>query len=327
MNPAESISTRICGAVTRNPLYGFLPVGRGSLLRLARTSRREAERTTAPSRLQRWGRALWRLPLVKDGCFYGVAFAGLLPTVPLSFPAFNDVNTSRLVLTTLWMVEASTLALSIAIIVFALQSFANSAPGAGSLKQVVEDSHLLWLIRLGIAGLLLDGAVLAGLRGSPVGWAATWAFAVSGASLPMLPVALRWALTSIDPNALHLRRLRRLRGRVEAAVEAQMLELLARGHLGKWAEDSNFTVEPLLRQVPSGWQPVPAPRGARVIDVNLARLDRLSTLATLGTSPTKALLFVQLGDRVQAGSALCALPPDATARQLCSAASAFRLRR
>lgn len=326
MNRIESISTQICGALTRHPLYGFLPVGPGSLLRRARSSRREAEHITAPSRVQRWARTLWRLPLLKDGCFYGVALAGLLPTIPFSFPAFNDVTTSRLVLSTLWMVEASTLALSIAIIVFALQSFANSAPGAGSLKEVVEDSHLLWLIRLGIAGLLIDGAVLAGLRGSPVGWPATWAFAVSAASIPTLPVALRWALTSIDPNALHVRRLRRLRSRVEAAVEAQMLEVLARGHLGKWAEDSNFTVESMLRQVPAGWHPVPAPRGARVVDLNLVRLNRLSTTATLGPRQTKALLFVQLGDRVQAGSALCALPPESTARQLCTAASAFRLR-
>lgn len=259
--------------------------------------------------------------------FYAFAIAGLWSPVTMTVPLLTDAAKGPQFISTLWTVEASTIALSIAVIVFALQSIVTASPGSGSLKEVVEDSHLLWLIRLGIAGLLLDGLVLLGVGpGAPTGWPATWACLLSLASIPALGIAIRFSLTSVDPGILHIRRLRRLRSRVDEAVRDEMLQRLAQAHLTTWADSNAVTAELLVRQVPLGWTPVAAPRDGIVADVKLSRFEHLTQRVMLGQRQTSALVFVSIGSLVQRGRPLCALPPAASALEQCRARSAFRVR-
>lgn len=327
MQRLEWIVSTPCRIWARSVAFAFSPVLHGSLARRARRSRRHLEQTPWWRRFTRHLATAWTGPGVSTGSFYALIIAALWSPLHAEIPALSDAKDAGAFLATIWTVEASILALSIAVIVFALQLFVSSAPGVGSLAEVARDSRLLWFIHLGIGGLLVDGLVLLHVGpDAPAKWPATWAAVVSMVSIPGLGAAVTMSLRAVDPGTLHQRRLARLVDRVNASVRDQMLERLATAHLDLWASTAHANVDLLLGNVPEGWITVDAPRTGSIADINLSRLASLKTLGQLGPNQFRVLLHVNIRSRVRQGRALCALPPGTGPFEICRASTAFRVR-
>lgn len=208
----------------------------------------------------------------------------------------------------MWQVNAAAVALSIAIVVLALEIFSSRL--AGSLRENLRATALLPIAYLGAAALLLTGVVLVEairpLRGGP----ATWAAGVSGLSLGLLPVLFGRSSSVVDPDVIQRRRARHAVANARAAVARSLFDRVAYRRLVDLCGDAPISLDIFLRP--------PAPAGARIIraaqsgtveDINLywlARLARLSESATMGASVS---LTVKVGDRVSNGSSLLVLPP------------------
>jgi hypothetical protein len=74
-------------------------------------------------------------------------------------------------LTVLWQVDGAALGLSLAVLVFAFQAYAQS-PYGGSLSEFASDTAAMWIVFIGLTSLFVDGLALLGVgRGGSEGWA------------------------------------------------------------------------------------------------------------------------------------------------------------
>src|SRR2546423_20416 len=146
-----------------------------SLRRLARREQARLEDAPGLTRLRRLvAGPLWKLTHHRGWALLlalpaiGIAF---LP-ISLSLNPFEQQNDAKSILQVLWQVEASAVALSLAVVVFILDSVykARRRPSLGSLA---EGIGLPAIFYADVYALVLTGMVLMGAgEGAPAGWAA-----------------------------------------------------------------------------------------------------------------------------------------------------------
>ncbi len=224
----------------------------------------------------------------------------------LSF--FEEPTEAAEFLRTLWQVEASVLALSIAVIIFAFQAVSSSRYRI-KLYEFAEDVHLFPVFYVGIVGLVVDGLVLLGFgNGAPAGGAASWAIIVSGSSFPLLALLFTNTVRALDPDELHRRRLVRMREEVSRAVEQEIFERIALNLLEHRCQAAGIEFRPFLSDSPSpGSKEITAPLNGYVSDIDLRKLQ---SLTEGGLSGVKLLVYV--GARVAEGQTILILPSVAT---------------
>jgi hypothetical protein len=230
-------------------------------------------------------------------------------------------------LRTLWQVEASVLALSIAVIIFAFQAISSPESGL-ELYEFAEDTHLFPIFYLGIVGLILDGYVLLGFgSGAPGGGAALVATCVSGLAFPLLAWVFAGTIGALAPEQLQRRRIKRFRRAARSAVEQEVFERIALNLLEQKCEQMAIDFQPLYAGSPTpGSHEVTAPTGGSVRDINLRRLRFLAYLVRRG-GQARVSLQMRVGSRVFEGRTVIVLPPHAgkLARRL--APWVFRIRK
>src|SRR5215203_5063286 len=117
--------------------------------------------------------------------------------IPLSL--FNSPGDAAEFLRTLWQVEASVLALSITVIIFAFE--AVSSRHNIKLYEFAEDVHLFPVFYAGVVGLIVNGLTLLSLaNGASAGSAVSWAVLVSGLAFPLLAWLFASTVRVLDPD-------------------------------------------------------------------------------------------------------------------------------
>jgi hypothetical protein len=223
---AERMRRRLKSLVDR--LRRLLPGS--SLVREAKREQVRAGRIAKTERAVGWTKAraraafetsryafLWIL-LVGLAGLYLVPSEVRLWRLDLRLSFFEGPTEAAQFLRTLWQVEASVLALSIAVIIFAFQAVSASRHNI-KLYEFAEDVHLFPVFYVGVVGLIVDGLVLLGFgNGAPAGGAASWAVVVSGSTFPLLALLFTRTVRALDPDELHRRRLARIREEAHRAA-------------------------------------------------------------------------------------------------------------
>jgi hypothetical protein len=244
----------------------------------------------------------------------GLAGLYLIPSevrlwqVRLRLSFFESANEAAEFLQTLWQVEASVLALSITVIIFAFQAVSTSRQNI-KLYEFAEDVHLFPVFYVGVVGLIVDGLVLLGFdNGAPAGGAASWAVVVSGSTFPLLALLFTRTVRSLDPDELHRRRLARIREEAHRAAEQEIFERFARDLLERRCSEAGIELRLFLAgSPPAGSREIAAPLSGHVRDIDP---KRLKSLTEGGLSGVKLLVYV--GASVAEGQTIIVLPPSAT---------------
>jgi hypothetical protein len=159
--------------------------------------------------------------------------AGLL-VIPAPYnPCFGPFRSSTHAdefLRTMWQVEAGALALSLTVIVFAVQSYAAAVRGryGASLRRFIRASRLEVIYQLGVLALVTDGAVLVGYgHDGTAGWAGLCATGLSLLSVALLPGTLTNALRSAENDMVRRLRQAALTEAVRDQVRREARQVLA----------------------------------------------------------------------------------------------------
>lgn len=210
---------------------------------------------------------------------------------------FHDLQLREL-LTALWQVEATTIALVVAASLFAFESLTRQRSNI-PLAEYANRSHLLHFLMLGSAGLLAIPVVLFATLGLPAPTASFAAVAISLSGLASLPGFFMRAMKVTHPSWLRKERLADIREAATALVRHEAFELVGFHELSKWARGCQIVVS----QVPSGNHlhvaETAKARGV-VVDIDL---DRLESFAR-EVGPQKVVVSTWLNEHIREGKAL-----------------------
>lgn len=246
--------------------------------------------------------------------FVGLAGLYLIPSEVrfwrwrLRLGLFDRPTEAAEFLRTLWQVEASVLALSIAVIIFAFQAVSASRHNI-KLYEFAEDVHLFPIFYIGLVGLIVNGLVLLGFgNGAPRGGAALWVTVVSGAAFPLLAWLFTRTIRALDPDELHRGRLARIREEVDRAVEQEIFKRFAQAILEHRCNEAGIELRLFLSgSPPADSIEIVAPGSGHVRDINV---KKLKSLTEGGLSGVK--LLVNVGVTVAEGQTILVLPPSTT---------------
>jgi hypothetical protein len=271
----------------------------------------------------RWAKAHWR-----DRTYFliGALWAGLIfVPFPNDWNPFATTAAAEAWLRTLWQVEAAALALSLAIIVFAVQAYRSTNQDRyGALGRYIRASWLQEGYEQGVVALLITAVVLAGAgHGGAAGSAGAIAGLACLVSVFVLPPLLRGALRTSRRDFLREER----EDRLTAAVSEQVEHDVAARHgfllLTELAAVEPIKVDPFGR--PQGDTPmnaIAANAVGSVADINLLRLIRLARHVRDAGGVT---LTTRMNDYVGERSQLLLLPTDTGERDVWRARRAVKL--
>jgi hypothetical protein len=308
------------------PLQRWLALG--SLARLARWRARREEGHSRPATLVlgrwRWTRDHWR-----NRTYYLLAafWTGLIfVPFPNDWNPFGTTEDAEGFLRTLWQVEAAALALSLAIIVFAVQAFRSASQERyGALRRYIRASWLQEGYEQGVVALLITAVVLIGAgHGGPAGSAGAVAGLASFLSVFVLPPLLNGALRTSRRDFLSEER----ESRLTAAVSEQVDQDVAARH-GFLLITELEAAEPIKLDLfarAKGDTPMNAllaNSAESVADINVLRLIRLARRLRDSGGVT---LITRLNDYVGMRSQLLLLPAAASERDVRRAGRIVKLR-
>lgn len=241
----------------------------------------------------------------------------------LSIGALSDEQRASDFLGTLWQVLAGALGLSVALVVVAYQVFASGVVGA--LRRSIQESGLLPLLYVGIAALIVDGLVLLQVRGMPIKGVALWATFVSGLGLLLLPVLFARATRAIDVAEIQRARAAIADDEVQASVDQDAFDRIAFLIVRDLTNNAPIDLQLFLApRVQPEWRIIRSSRVGHVIDIDAWRLGRLARFLE-HRQAGRVILGVRIGQRVDIGSTLLALPPNLPERFATLAAKVCRV--
>jgi len=245
------------------------------------------------------------------------ALFALLVAIPFpdpNFGPFEKLKSAEQFLRTLWQVEAAALALSLTIIVFAVQAYRSSTREryGGTLRRFIRASFLQEGYELGVISLLLLAVVLMGFgHGGPSGSAGLVAVGASLFSIATLPPLLSRALKTTHNDFFHEERSARLALAVQRQVDHEVEARLGMLLLSRLSAVKAVDLKLFGGQAQGPEVEIPAGRDGLVADIRLSRLLRLARrLASAG----RLQLRVRLAQYVGAEFSVLVLPRAATTR-------------
>jgi hypothetical protein len=235
-------------------------------------------------------RALGR-PAVVLGVSLVVGIGLLFLPIDYHFEALSHASEARDFLSTLWQVEAGTIALTLSLILVAFEAIWRGR-FRGSVRRFAEEVGLLYAVAAAFVSLVTIGVCLLGWgEGAPAGWAATWTVCLSGVAYAAIPVVLIRTLLLMNPSTVHERRLAQIRGEVHDAVDEEAFERLAYGELNERAErESSLDLQPILvGEVDGGLIPLESSKAGIVSDIRIGRIARMARDLQKGDEKTLVL--------------------------------------
>jgi hypothetical protein len=196
----------------------------------------------------------------------------------VAFGAFAKEASATDFLSTLWQVEAGTIALTLTLILVAFEAIWRGR-FRGSVRRFADEVWLLYAVAAAFVSLIAIPVTLLGWgKGAPEGWAATWAVCLSALAFGAVPIVLVRTLLLMNPAALHERRLQQIRGEVHDAVDKEAFERLAYDELKTRAEEmSALDFAPMLIWTPrENLVAVEAVAAGVVKDIRIGLLARIA---------------------------------------------------
>jgi hypothetical protein len=299
--------------------------------------RREAAEMLEPkARWERWRERVTRLlaehrrlGIVPYRLIFAVLFlpaplkAFGVDTSALYFGPFESVKTGEAFLQTLWQVVAAAVGLTVAMVAFAFEAFLGSEQRqfGGSFGAYARETGVLLIVRLGVAALILDGAVLLGIgEGAPAGWAAMWATLIAAVTLLGVLSVIERTVRSLAPEQLVKARRRRLDRVVELALRNQLMGQAAEVIL---REGNDLAVERTL--VASGGKRIRSGRAGALVDVRIGTLGRIAVRHASPGAPVKLRTLIGLGQEITEETEVAVLPSDLPPRLRRRVRRAFRI--
>lgn len=277
------------------------------LLAQAERARRRAVTERSWSRPLGRARAAGHHSLAYIGGLVVLLFIALLPIDVPRPPFLRDrPSDGGDFLRAAWQVSATVVALTTAVVVFALQVLASNPRRGITLRDFAESSRLLRVLESGSIGLVLAGAVLLGWGSGPAeGWATLVSTLVLTGPVLLLPWAFRDTVSALDPSALERLRQQRIRSAVQRQVDHLVLLEAARHELTNWLAQHRVEL-PLSRlgHPSPGSSFARALRSGYVADLDLPALGRLAAAAGSG----RVRLLVELDSQVESGQAVLEYP-------------------
>lgn len=300
-----------------------------SVRRLARRERRRSLELSRRDRVNESWHSIVRTLGSPAIVLAGSLLLGLAPLfIPLNVAVrgLDDEQSARDFLSTLWQVEAGTIALTLTLILVSFEVIWRNR-FRGSARRFAEEVWLLYAVAAAFVSLIVIAVVLLGWgRDAPGGWAATWAVSVSAIAFAAVPIALLRTLLLMNPATVHERRRQQIRGEVNDAVDEDAFERLAASELRRRAEqvpELDFT--PLLfGQRPPNVVGIAATKAGVVQDIKIGRLTRLARKLERedGHPP---IVAAYLGGYVPRGEELALLADSASRWQRWRARRAFSI--
>ena len=256
--------------------------------------------------LRRKAQSRWCLPLIP-----ALVVAPIFLPLSYAAPQLDEDSAARSFLQALWQVEATVIALSVAVIIFAAETFgASRGIGGFSLREFVRETRLLFVFWLGLGGLAAIGLTLAGLgEGAPSGWAATWSAVLGTVTAAAIAYLLDRTLTVSDVDRQLEIQLAQTKRLIAADTERRILERVALVHLDVWCRAHAAELNVVLARGPGANETaIPAPVAGTVFDVRLRRLARILARQPEATPDSPARLQVRLGSPVAVGNPLLVVP-------------------
>jgi hypothetical protein len=258
-------------------------------------------------------RALGR-PAVVLGVSLVVGIGLLFLPIDYHFEALSHASEARDFLSTLWQVEAGTIALTLSLILVAFEAIWRGR-FRGSVRRFAEEVGLLYAVAAAFVSLVTIGVCLLGWgEGAPAGWAATWTVCLSGVAYAAIPVVLIRTLLLMNPSTVHERRLAQIRGEVHDAVDEEAFERLAYGELNERAErESSLDLQPILvGEVDGGLIPLESSKAGIVSDIRIGRIARMARDLQKGDEKT-LVLATAVGQYISRDSPLTFISSSASA--------------
>jgi len=280
---------------------------------------REVVKLGAPAGWRRAGSSSWRFLVAAWG--HPRAYMWIIPLavlalglVPESWTVsfFDKEANARRFLEVAWQVAAAALALSVAVVVVALEVF--SSRGSGSLQETIQDTGLLPTAYVGASALIVNGLVLSEVIRQPRGGPATLTGLLLGLALALLPALFGRASRVIDHAEILKIRARKATQEARLAVTQALFDRVAYSLLVQLCNEATVQLQTFLPSpAPSGGFLVRATRGGIIQDINVFWLGRLAKLiedARPSDSAQTLVLAARVGTRVSAETPLLVLPPD-----------------
>ncbi len=242
-------------------------------------------------------------------------WAGLIfVPFPNDWNPFQKAEAAEGFLRTLWQVEAAALALSLAIIVFAVQAYrSTSQERYGALRRYIRASWLQEGYEQGVVALLVTAVVLLGAgHGGPAGSAGAVAGFACLVSVFVLPPLLNGALRTSRRDFLREEREERLTAAVSEQVDREVEARHGFALLTELATIEPMELDPFaVRQREQPMNAIAAGIVGSVADINLCRLIRLARRAQSAGGVT---LTTRLYDFLGVESQLLLLPAAVSSR-------------
>jgi hypothetical protein len=209
-----------------------------------------------------------------------VVWVGLIfVPFPNDWNPFGDAEEAEGFLKTLWQVDAAALALSLAIIVFAVQAYRSASQERyGALRRYIRAAWLQEGYEQGVVALLVTGVVLLGAgHGGVAGSAGAVAGFACLVSIFVLPLLLNGALRTSRKGFLREEREERLTGAVSEQVDREVEALHGSALLMELAATEPMLLDPFAaRRSEPPMNAVVARMVGSVADINLRRLIHLA---------------------------------------------------
>jgi hypothetical protein len=253
-------------------------------------------------RTRRAAESLW----ATSGTLLLLIGATYLP-LPCSFLGMDEKQAHDF-LAIMWPTVAAAVALSVAVVLFALQSVAGSA--TVSLKELASRSGLLFAIYISVAALLSTGVALLPLAPSgAAGWAGLFATGLCTLAISFVPFLFASALGLTEPKRLERRRIDDLRLEASIWVARSVRGRLASRYLESASAAYGFTFQRWVPVRATDLAAIPPRREGRVKDVRLRRLMSLLSARSAGSSAAPIIL-ASLDDQVMRARPLLFVAPD-----------------
>ena len=254
-----------------------------------------------------------------------VTVAILFVPFPEHLTALSDNESATAFLNVAWPVTGGSFAFSIVVLVFAYQTIAADRQSIG-VRDLAVGTPLLVVVYLGISAVLADGLVLLSIGyQAPAGWAASWATIVSGSAMASLALLIAASLRAVDPQIQQARRIRMLRRRTTAVIQAEAIKRLALTNLIADGEQFGYIVSPLESAGPARpvTESVSFRKPVAISDIRLDRLRRVARTCARAGLPQPVVTAFVMRD-MGAGSRLATFPETLDTRSRRRLAAAFK---
>jgi hypothetical protein len=216
--------------------------------------------------------------LLKPTLVVGAAVGVLFLPVPYYFPGLGKEVDAKQFVGQLWQVSAASVALTIAVVLFAFQIV--SAVRATSLRELTGATPFLLVVYVGVSSIIVQALVLLGVGYHGVTrWAGTWATEL--AILSILSVAYLFAvsLRAVDPRHLHARRLREVKREVDRTINAEAENRIAFALLKNHSEEVGYRFAPYVSNAEASGQVIYSSKDGEIVDIRLDLIERLKERA------------------------------------------------